>query len=271
MAYAFNPDGTVTFIEEKIDSYGNIKPKGSPDMLDQSNKSAIGYSNHTSPKPKKKRNKGKKQSYYSNETNRKVVIKISKTDISSQVPVEKTRIITRQSIENFFNRKKAQHQPVTSEELFKAKSKLRDNLLDFFMQQYEQHKEYCHTMGWEQKPISPKKRKKKIDNPKKKVNKASSKHYNHNTPKNTIENIATFSKLKDSLSDSDVIYKSTSKRHPQAGYARDYFGRVQKRDLLNEDNKNEFKQSQNRQSYYDYSNYDKEDDHDSYYDSGSYK
>lgn len=55
MAYAFNPDGTVTFIEEKIDSYGNIKPKGSPDMLDQSNKSAIGYSNHTSPKPKKKK------------------------------------------------------------------------------------------------------------------------------------------------------------------------------------------------------------------------
>ncbi len=73
------------------------------------------------------------------------------------------------------------------------------------------------------------------------------------------------------MSDSDVIYKSTSKRHPQAGYARDYFGRVQKRDLLNEDNKNEFKQSQNRQFYYDYSNYDKEDDHDSYYDSGSYK
>ena len=90
MAYAFNPDGTVTFIEEKIDSYGNIKPKGSPDMLDQSNKSAIGYSNHTSPNPPKK-NKGKKQSYYSNETNRKVVIKISKTDISSQVPVEKNK------------------------------------------------------------------------------------------------------------------------------------------------------------------------------------
>ena len=107
--------------------------------------------------------------------------------------------------------------------------------------------------------------------PQKSGNKAFSMENNHNTTKNTLEDIATFSKLKDSMAEGDVIYKSTSKRHPQAGYARDYFGRVQNRDLLNEDKNNEFKQSQNHQYNYDYSNYDKEDDHDAYYDSGSFE
>ena len=139
------------------------------------------------------------------------------------------------------------------------------------MQQYEQYKEYCRAMGWGQKTPNPNKGKKNMNTSQKRGNQASSKQYNRNSPKNTLEDIATFSKLKDSMSDSDVIYKSTSKRHPQAGYARDYFGRVQKRDLLNEDKNNEFKKSQNRQSNYDYSNYDKEDDHDSYYDSGLYE
>ncbi len=271
MAYVVNPDGTVTFIEVKEDRFGNLKPTGSYDLLEQPNKSAVGYSNYTPPKPKKKRKKCKRNAYYSNETNSEVTETKPSSDKPSPSPVKSPRIITRQSIQNFFNKKKAHRQPVTIEEVLKAQSKLQDNLLAFFMQQYEQYNEYCRTMGWGQKPSNPNKGKKKMNTPKKRGNHASSKQYNHNAPKNTLEDIATFSKLKDSMTDSDVIYKSTSKRHPQAGYARDYFGRVQKRDLLNEEKDNEFKKSQNRQSNYDYSNYDKEDDHDSYYDSGSYE
>ena len=271
MAYVVNPDGTVTFIEVKEDRFGNLKPTGSYDLLEQSNKSAVGYSSYTPPKPKKKRKKCKRNAYYANETNSEVTVSKQSTDKPVQSTVKNPRIITRQSIENFFKRKKEQRQLVTAEDVIRATSKLKGNLLYYFMQQYEQYKEYCLTMGWGQKTTHSNKGKKDLNTPKKRVNKTSSKQYTHNTPKNTLEDIATFSKLKDSMSDSDVIYKSTSKRHPQAGYARDYFGRVQKRDLLNEDKNNEFKKSQNRQTNYDYSNYDKEDDHDSYYDSGSYE
>ena len=150
MAYVFNPDGTVDFIEEKIDSYGNIKPIGSPDLLEQTNKSAINFSNQPAPKPKKKRKKAKRNDYYSKETNTKVIIKIRTVDEPNPEPEIKTRITTRQSIENFFNRKRTHRQPVTGEEVFKAKSELKDNLLEFFMQQYEQYNEYCRTMGWGQ-------------------------------------------------------------------------------------------------------------------------
>lgn len=54
-------------------------------------------------------------------------------------------------------------------------------------------------------------------------------------------------------------------KKPKYGYARDYFGRVQKRDLYDEDRENEFAQSQRAQSNYDYSLYDREDDHDGGY------
>ena len=88
----------------------------------------------------------------------------------------------------------------------------------------------------------------------------------HNSSGNTIGEIATFSTIKDSLVDSDVIYKRNGpSRPPKYGYARDYFGRVQERDSFNEEKKNEFKQAQNKQSRYDYSNYDAEDDHDGVY------
>lgn len=55
-------------------------------------------------------------------------------------------------------------------------------------------------------------------------------------------------------------------KKPKYGYARDYYGRVQSRDLYDEDRRNEFAQSQRAQSNYDYSLYDREDDHDGGYD-----
>lgn len=54
-------------------------------------------------------------------------------------------------------------------------------------------------------------------------------------------------------------------RKPKYGYARDYFGRVQKRDLFNEDRENEFEQAQEQNEFYDYSLFDDEDDHDGMY------
>lgn len=60
-------------------------------------------------------------------------------------------------------------------------------------------------------------------------------------------------------------------RHPKYGYARDRYGRAQERDSFNEEGRNEFGQAQRYQSNYDYSSYDAEDDHDSYYDTDGYE
>lgn len=56
-------------------------------------------------------------------------------------------------------------------------------------------------------------------------------------------------------------------RKPKYGYARDKFGQIQERDHFDEDRWNEFKQAQRRQSNYDYSSYDSNDDHDGVYSS----
>ena len=46
-------------------------------------------------------------------------------------------------------------------------------------------------------------------------------------------------------------------RKPKYGYARDIFGRVQERDL--------YKEEKHEKPKYDYSSYDREDDHDNVY------
>lgn len=46
-------------------------------------------------------------------------------------------------------------------------------------------------------------------------------------------------------------------RKPKYGYARDYFGRVLERDS--------YKKEVHQKPRYDYSSYDREDDHDNYY------
>lgn len=117
-----------------------------------------------------------------------------------------------------------------------------------------------------------KKNKKNKNKNKNKKEKGSIHRSEHNSLKNTIGDIATFSYLKDSLSNSDIFYRNSNvSRHPAFGYARDKFGRVQERDSFNEEIDNEFKQAQQHQTGYDYSNYDAEDDHDSYYDSEAYE
>lgn len=53
---------------------------------------------------------------------------------------------------------------------------------------------------------------------------------------------------------------------PKFAYARDRFGRIQERDHFNEERKNEFEQGRRKQSNYDYSNFDINDDNDGAYD-----
>lgn len=265
MAYVVNPDGTVTFIEVKTDRYGNIKPTGN--IVEQTTKSSIGYSGYTQPKPKKKRKKAKRNAYYAKDDNNTAVV--TPTDKPKPGTVKNPRIITRQSIDTFFDKKKKNRSFVSSEEFVRATDVLKGNLLAYFVQRNEQLKADLHSMGVVKKRPNPKASNKKN----KSKHKGAANNTSNHIIKNTLEDIATFSTLKESNSDSDIIYNrpNTGGRRPKYGYARDYFGRVQERDVLNEERNNEFKQSQKQQSKYDYSSYDKEDDHDSFYDSGSYE
>lgn len=60
------------------------------------------------------------------------------------------------------------------------------------------------------------------------------------------------------------------RKKPKYGYARDYFGRIIERDVFDEDRGDENWSARTRQQNYDYSSFDPEDDHDSYYDEGSF-
>lgn len=265
MDFVLNPDGTVTPIETKTDSYGNLKPKGTSDPIAPSKLPNIATKATTSQK-----NKVKKTTVTT--VSKKSGSIVSNTKQPTQKPIdatiEKPLSITKQDIEKFFVNRKAKHQIVTKEEYFQATILLKGDVLEYFKRRYEQYHDFCRNKNWKQKHSTSTGKKK--DKQKKKTIKNSINKDGHNKSKNTIRDIATIINVDDSLSNSEVQYKSTGKRKPQAGYARDYFGRVQKRDLFNEDKNNEFKQSQNRQTNYDYSNYDKEDDHDSFYDSNSF-
>lgn len=61
------------------------------------------------------------------------------------------------------------------------------------------------------------------------------------------------------------------RKKPKYGYARDYFGRIVERDVFDEERGNESWNARQRQNDYDYSSFDPEDDHDSYYDEDSFE
>ena len=267
MAYVINPDGTVDLVEVEWDSNGNLRPKRSPDDSQSSYKSkSLASSSYPTPQ------KTKKKKVHSSPANVNVSkdVEANRTQKKQDaIERKKIRIITKQSIEKFFTKKKNLHQIVTHEDIMRASVVLKSSLLKYFMEKYEQYKEYCLNMGWgAKKTIIQKVKKKK----KKKKNKIISPKNTNITSGNTIGDIVNLSTIKDSLADSDVKYTRSGKsRPPKYGYARDYFGRVQERDSFNEEKRNEFKQAQKGQSRYDYSSYDSEDDHDSYYDSDGYE
>lgn len=261
MAYVnvINPDGTVSSLEVEADSYGNIKPKGSYNTLEHTLKSGKGPKVRVS--KSKKKNKATPPQSTANKNNlieSTQPYQATAPTQSKEKPVNnippKAKIITRQSIDAFFLKKISRHKIVTNEEVIRASFSMKDHLFEYFMQKYKQHDAYCKIMGWKPKTTSKK-----------------THQSNSNQNEKRLTNKATVSSLKDSMANNDTIYKTSGNRHPKYGYARDFFGRVQERDSLNEERENEFKQSQKNQSKYDYSNYDSEDDHDSFYDSGSYE
>ena len=266
MAYVVNPDGTVESVEVEWDSNGNLRPRPKRDYdgLQSSYKSKSLASSYI---PHSQRKKKKKVSSSTNMNSSIDVVSNQTQNKQDSSKINKIRIITKQSIEKYFVRKKNLHQIVTHEDLMRASIVLKSSLLKFFMEKYEQYKDYCLSMGWGVKRTITQK-----VNKKKKKNFINTSKNNHTSSGNTLGSIAKFSTMKDSLEGSDVIYARSGKsRPPKYGYARDYFGRVQERDSYNEEKKNEFKQAQNSQSRYDYSSYDAEDDHDSYYDSKGYE
>ena len=268
MAYVINPDGTVDLIEVEYDSYGNMRPKRSYESSKPSFQSSAIKSSSTS---SRKRKKIKKATSFPPQGNSTKVVESTPPLKEQHATTKKTaRIITKQSIEKFFIRKKNLRQRVTHEDLMRASIVLKSSLLKYFMQKYDEYKEYCLNMGWGPKIVKTKKKKVKKSKKQKHSVVDVSRKDTHNPTGKTIADIATFSALKDSLADSEVVYNRRSSRTPVYSYARDRFGRVQERDSFNEEKRNEFKQAQKHQRNYDYSSYDAEDDHDSYYDSGSF-
>lgn len=271
MPFVINPDGTVDMIDVEYDSYGNMRPKIKREPSMPSFKPSEGIGSFYS-KKKRKKNKNKDvvtKTAASQQVSGSVVNKPSQNKEEKSI-VKKVRIITRQSVERFFIRKKSLRQLVSNEELMRAKVLLKGLLLDLFMQRYEQYKKYCTLMGWGIKIPAINKRKQK-KNKKKKKHIFENVERRNNASGHTIADTAKFSSINDSMADTDVVYNRTGpSRPPKYGYARDYFGRVQERDSFNEE-KNEFKRAERNQSHYDYSSFDAEDDHDSYYDSNGYE
>ena len=177
-------------------------------------------------------------------------------------------VITRQSISDYFSRKKASHQAISKGAYLNATSKLKGKLLDYFLECYNTHQEYCREMGWETGKL-PKYKKK--DKQQVKINTPiQNSHYSSG---NTLSDIATISSLKDSSSANSINHERTllsASRQPKYGYARDRYGRIQERDKYDEERINDFKHAHKQQANYDYSNYDENDDHDSFYDNKGY-
>lgn len=260
MAFVINPDGTVRPIAVEYDRAGNMHPKR---IYNIDNSVASGYSRRdwqqtesTTINPKKKkRNKKKKckaiinskapvqQPERSNPVITKPVTQSHQGERLEPIHIEK--FMTRQSIDEYFDKQKRALRPVPKYIYLYVKSILKYNLWDHFE---KRHKELNLFLA---------KLKSIMDEGigrGKKRNKSKTKEVKWNDSRRSVERGGM----------------NRTGRTPQYGYARDIFGRVKERDHYDEDKRNEFKQAQRRQSNYDFSNFDLEDDHDSYYDSNYY-
>ena len=149
MAYVINPDGTITTVEADYDRNGNLKPKINSELL---NEQVIKYNSNVASDTKTgggKRSSSKKKtnknlvSYPHQVNSNKVTEEKQTTKKQDATKRKETRIITRQSIEKYFERKKSLGQLLTEKDLLQAAAVLKSSLLQFFMQKYEQYKDYC--------------------------------------------------------------------------------------------------------------------------------
>lgn len=164
---------------------------------------------------------------------------VSSPKYVSKTPDKKKLFQNKEAIDEYFTKRRELHQIVHQEILEYAIKHLSRDLSTYFAKCFNEHNDYCRSQGWYKKEPEVKQKKTRKESAITPIGKVSSRKFGNS-------------------------------RHPVYGYARDRYGRVQERDSLNEDRKNEFRQSQSLQSRYDYSSYDSENDHDSYYDSNSY-
>lgn len=264
MAIVINPDGTVSTIEVDHDAYGNIRPKMPQDIAEKpSEKHYMSSSQNKDfiyPRAQKKKHK-----------------KVVASSASNQSQ-GKTKVVTKQSIDRYFAYVKSHNQRITEKEYTTTLRLLQGEVRDYYEQRYLEYK-IDHTPkpvnAITTKPAEGKKKKKKKNKQNKQLKKEThAKQFISRRSGFTIAEIASFSSLKGALPGNDVINGRSiygASRQPKYGYARDRYGRVQERDSFNEDRKNEFKLAQSRNKNYDYSSFDAEDDHDSYYDSGAFE
>lgn len=262
MAIVINPDGTVSTIEVNHDAYGNIRPKMPQDIAEKPSEKQYMSSSQTKdvtyPRMPKKKHK-------------KVASSVSHEQQG------KTKVVTKQSIDRYFAYVNSHHLQITEKEYTKTLCLLQGEVLEYYKQRYLEYKmEHSPkpATAVSKKPTEVKKKKKKNKQNKQIKKETQAKQFISRSSGFTIAEIASFSSLKGALPGNDIINGRSiygASRQPRYCYARDRFGRVQERDSFNEDRKNEFKLEQSQHKNYDYSSYDAEDDHDSYYDSGAFE
>lgn len=269
MAIVINPDGTVSTIEVTHDAYGNIRPKMPQEIIEKPGISFYQTKDVTSYQTKgvtylrMKKKKHKKAA-------------LAAQHKSQDNAVKSTKVVTKQSIDRYFAYIKSHHQQIREKEYMETLCLLQGEVREYYEQCYLDYKIEHSPKPKSAKNLKPaeskKKKKSKQNNQQKKE--TQSKQLISRSSGFTIAEIASFSSLKGALPGNDIINGRPiygASRQPKYGYARDRYGRVQERDSFNKDRKNEFKLAQSQHKNYDYSSYDAEDDHDSYYDSGSFE
>ncbi len=273
MPYVINPDGSVTVLELEYDSNGSSRPRRSyeeyrsQEIRSESSAKPIEKS---SPKPSPHKNKPGKKAFISR-TGTTVPVTYSKPKAAAKKNTTPHKITsaniepTVMGIDAFFTKLEENGQKVSDKILNDAKGQLPPILCRYLRRRYNRHLQIIkERRKFEKYNQQPKKAKKNKPKPT-----PTAKHITPTRKGFTLGDIAT---IKHQTSESELTsnWSNTSPRggrKPKYGYARDYFGRVQERDILDEERGNDFAQRQKRQSNYDYSSYDENDDHDAAYSS----
>lgn len=259
MALLINPDGSVFPVEVEYDTDGRIQPKKKFDMFEDSEQNIQSHSivkkkGQIIPTEYKKftaetllaRVSSVVQNMKRNRKKKKSSIMEPNQNIQSTSLDDKKKLFqSEKEIDEYFARRLELHQVVYDNILKYGQKVLTKDLYKYLSLKYREHNEYCRSKGWGF-----------ID----------SKAKNNKKVKNTMPR-----NIDRSTYEPCAISERNGNRHPVYGYARDRYGRVQERDYLDEDRRNEFKKLQRNQSNYDYSNYDSENDNDGYYDNIGYE
>lgn len=262
MALFINPDGTISNIEVEYDSAGRMSVKKQNNTFETSRTEINPHPVDEFPKKRKKKRKLKKQDkqvsggrntsndkgpIFSPAVRREPITPKAKIPTTPTVSASKAQqdtgrkskpFLSIESIDTYFRQRKLCKEGVPKDIYRYAQRELKGELWEYFKRCHDEHEEFCRSLA-----------------------------------SGTRKNAASSTTSRATSYSGGIISgsaTSSTSRKPKYGYARDRFGRIQERDHLDEERRNEFRQAQRRQSGYDYSGYDAADDHDSYYDSPGY-